>query len=325
MIEKKSKAFFKGSIITLVQNETSMNDNLVVVSGKGSDLTKTNLKFRARRKQVSQRLATALVDLAKAKGDKRKEQENWNLYHCQNVITTSKGRLYSKYCKNRNCQTCQDIRRAEIINNYLPIIKGWRQPHLITLTVQSCEAHKLEDMIKEMFEVFRKIKNKHRKRCSRGKGYEFRGVKSIECGFNVESETYNPHFHLIVENKQIGEALINDWLEMWTTNYTDRISQDIRGIKNTDKDKADTLKYICKSNIDMQEIGTKTYISALSNISDAFKGKRVFERFGFNVPKTKVRGKREDVILGNYKKWKFNFGIVDWVDEETGEIMSYHE
>lgn len=194
MIEKKSNAFFKGSIITLVQNETSVNDNLVVVSGKGSDLTKTNLKFRARRKQVSQMLATALIDLAKEKGDSRKQKESWNTYYCQNTVTTSNDRMYSNYCKNRSCERCQNIRRAEIINNYLPIIKTWIEPHLVTLTLKSCEEHNLKETIQKMFDVFKRIKSKYRKRYLRGKGHNFSGIKSLECSFNIESETIIPIF-----------------------------------------------------------------------------------------------------------------------------------
>ncbi|MDV6169685.1 protein rep [Flavobacterium sp. DG1-102-2] len=213
---KREKKNLGGSIITLGQNGTTLNHKCEIVTGKGSNLTTSNLKLRAKRKQANQNIALNLVDLAKAKGDSYKQKLNWNIYYCQNTITTSNGRLYSKYCKNRNCEICQNIRRAEIINKYIPIIKTWTQPHLITLTIKSCEEHELKGRIQEMFDIFKRIKDKHRKRSLRGKGFELIGVKSLECGFDLNRERYNPHFHLMVENKQIGDSLISEWLEIWT-------------------------------------------------------------------------------------------------------------
>lgn len=316
-----NKEILSTSINTLAQSETNLNHTHTVVSGKGSNLNRTNIKLRARRKKDNQNVAVALADLAKEKGDLNKQKQNWNTYYCQNTVITSNGRLYSKYCKNRNCKICQDIRTAKIINNYLPIIKTWIEPHLVTLTLKSCEEHNLRGTIQKMFDVFKRIKSKHRKRYLRGKGHSFSGVKSLECSFNIESETYNPHFHLIVENKQIGEALIKDWLEIWTSNYAEDVSQDIRSIRNTERDQIETLKYVCKSNINVHEIQNKKYISALSNIYDAMKGKRVFERFGFNMLKTDIKHKSKITVLNDFEKWEFNSKLLDWESIKTGEIL----
>lgn len=115
--------------------------------------------------------------------------------------------------------------------------------------------------------------------------------------------------------------MIKDWLEIWTSNYAEEVSQDIRSIRNTERDQVETLKYICKSNISLHEIQNKKYISALSNIYDAMKGKRVFERFGFNLCKTHAKQNKTIQFLNNFEKWEYNSSMVDW-QNERGELLS---
>jgi len=52
-------------------------------------------------------------------------QPYWNTYHCQTELITANGRVYGNYCKNKWCNLCCAIRKAKIINTYLPIIKEW--------------------------------------------------------------------------------------------------------------------------------------------------------------------------------------------------------
>jgi hypothetical protein len=74
---------------------------------------------------ITNKLTLSLVDVAKEKGALDRVQGYWNAYHCQRKLFSSDDRLYGKYCKNRFCTLCCGIRKAEIINKYLPIIKTY--------------------------------------------------------------------------------------------------------------------------------------------------------------------------------------------------------
>ena len=58
-----------------------------------------------------------------------------------------------------------------------------------------------------MLRAFELIHNRCKKRYERGKGIKLIGFKSFECNFNPGTKTYNPHFHFIVQNKEIAELL----------------------------------------------------------------------------------------------------------------------
>ena len=63
------------------------------------------------------------------------------------------------------------------------------------------------------------------------------------------------------------------------------------------------------------------YAYALDNILVAMKGKRIFERFGFNLPKQETK-KRTTKWVENYETWTFPKDSSDWVNDETGEALT---
>ena len=147
---------------TLAQSGTGTKSKEVkLICGNGSDLNDTKaLKGRAKRKFVGQNLTLKLIDVAKAINDEEKIQSYWNTYHCQNQILSSRGRLFTKYCKNRFCPVCCSIRKADIINRYLPLIDSWSDPHCIVLTVKAIKGKSLRAVIESMLKMLKKIINK---------------------------------------------------------------------------------------------------------------------------------------------------------------------
>ena len=123
--------------------------------------------------------------------------------------------------------------------------------------------------------------------------------KSLECNFNPVTKTFNPYYHLIVPGKEITELLKREWLTKWrpipkTTyryKYTAPAAQHIEPVYNLETALIETIKYgnkiftepdlNKKSNL---KTPLKIYARALDNILGAMKGKRKFERFGFNLP-----------------------------------------
>jgi hypothetical protein len=319
---------------TLGQNGTTKTgQKQIIVSGNGSDLNNTDaLKGRAKRKTITQIMILSLMDVAKQKGDTEKQNAYWNTYYCQSRVISSEGKLYGKYCKNRFCTLCCSIRKAEIINKYLPIIKEWQEPYFITLTIKSCKANKLKLMTSKVLQGFSKIREKHKKRFQRGNGIKLIGLKSLECNFNPTKQTYNPHLHLIVANKEIGELLVKEWLEIWNKKglfFASIKAQDIRKVFDVETNLIEIIKYGSKifTEPDMKKKSKddnsyQIYVSALDSILTAMKGKRIFERFGFNAEKTSSIITQEPRVITNFEEWEFKPKKSDWENTENEKPLS---
>ena len=63
------------------------------------------------------------------------------------------------------------------------------------------------------------------------------------------------------------------------------------------------------------------YAYVLDNILCAMKGKRIFDRFGFNLPKTAARETTQKLI-NNYDEYIFSSDATDWVNQTTGECLT---
>lgn len=317
-------------IYTLGQSGTTKTEKpLIAIVGRGSEITESKVvKGRAKRKLITQTMSLSLVDVSKAKKKPINEKSYWNTYHCQNKVTSSGGLLFGTYCKNRFCTLCLSIRKAEIINKYLPVIETWEEPYFTTLTVKACYTRNLKKMISKMIEGFTLIKDQQKKRHQRGKGIQLIGIKSLECNFNPKTRTYNPHFHLIVKNKETAELITKEWLKKWTLKFTSPKAQFSRPVKDTTRDLIEIIKYGSKifTEPDVQQ-KTKgkgvIYASALDNILRAMKDHRIFDRFGFNLPKTEKFEIQDSIkLLSNYEQWSFNPAVSDWENNENDEKLS---
>ena len=274
-------------------------------------------------------MALSLVDVAKNKNNPVREKSYWNTYHCQSKVTSANGLLYGKYCKNRFCTLCLSIRKADIINRYLPVIQTWESPHFTTLTIKACSKRNLNKMIDGMIRAFKRIKNNQRKRHQRGTGIEIIGVKSLECNFNPKTKTYNPHFHFIVPNKETADLLTAEWLKIWTPKFTNKLAQFTRPVRDTNLDLIEIIKYGSKifTEPDVKQKSKLRgnafiYASALDNILEAMKGHRIFERFGFNLAKSEKQIANNIQLVTEYQNWTYNASVSDWVNDEQDEVLS---
>ena len=278
----------------------------------------------------------ALIDVVKAKGEPEREQAYWNAYYCLNNVIVSDGKLYGRYCKNRYCTICSAIRKADTINRYSPAISQWEDVHFVTLTVKSCTAKNLNKWIGRMLKAFKLIHNRCKKRHQRGLGIKLIGIKSLECNFNPLMKTYNPHYHIIVPSKEVAELLKKEWIYQWrpvpkTTNrykYTIPSAQKISKVTSLEHSLIETIKYGSKiftepdlNKKSKQPIKPMIYAYALDNILVAMKGKRIFERFGFNLPKQPPK-KCTSKLIENFETWIFPNDANDWVNPETGEALT---
>ncbi len=331
----------EGNIYTLAESGTQKNSktpSIALVSGKGTDISDNpSLANRARRKLITRKMVLSLIDVAKEKGETKRIQAYWNAYHCLNNVIVSDGKMYGKYCKNRFCTICNAIRKADTINRYYPVMLHWEDVQFVTLTVKSCKEGLLNSRMKRMLRAFELIQNRCKKRHQRGKGIKLIGIKSLECNFNPDMKTYNPHFHLIVPNKEIADLLKKEWIAQWRPiphknntryKYTNPGAQKITPVYNLETALIETIKYGSKifTEPDLnkkRQLKTppKIYARALDNILVAMKGKRIFERFGFNLPEQPQQMNSTKVVV-DFENWTFPKDSSDWVNDETGEALT---
>jgi hypothetical protein len=302
----------------------------VIVQGNGSDLgNRKSLKGRAKRKLITQSMVLSLIDIANKSGVEDKKRSFWNTYHCQNRIYTADGRMYGTYCKNRFCTLCCSIRKADIINRYLPIVQTWQEPYFLTLTVKSVPYNRLKPVMRSMVTEFRKIIDKYKKVHKRGKGTKLIGIRSLESNFNPVTKTYNPHFHILVASAEMGNILLNEWVNRGKSGRVNRAAQNIMKVTNNLTILIELIKYGSKIFTE-PDINKKTrvkgreklYTAALNNIFDAMKGFRIFERFGFNLPPNtkEVTGAS---LFHNCSEWNYDMKAFGWLNNQGEKLADF--
>ena len=321
------------AINTLAQSGTSNFSNnpdseKKVLCGAGSELgDKKAWKGRAKRKTIAQALNLSLIEAVEKKGEPERKQAYRNAYYCQIRVFSHEGRVYGKYCKSRSCPICCSIRKAQIINRYLPIVRTWKDPFFVTLTVKAVPASKLKRWMFGFQKAFRQIREKLKKQYQRGGGVQLVGIKSLECNFNATKKTYNPHFHLIVSSEAVADVLIREWQLKWTKKHTSPLAQHKRRVRSPEKDLIETIKYGSKifTDPDVKQKGkypAMVYASALDNILEAMKPYRLFERFGFNLPKEERQTEEKSVFEDQCEAWVFDRSANDWINPETSEKLT---
>jgi len=338
MEKNHSAKFSQGVFNTLAQSKTSSSAAAkcfpVIICGNGSDISnKERLCGRAKRKLIAQSTILNLIKVAEERGAKERVKAYRNTYYCQNRILTVENKIHGKYCKNRFCTLCTAIRKAELINKYLPVIATWEDAQFITLTVKSIPAARLQLIMRKMVEGFQIIKNKYLKRSLRGKSIKLMGIRSLECNFNPLKKTYNPHWHIVVPNKIIADILMNEWMQLWSRRnkkWTHKDAQFVRPVKNTEKDMIEVIKYGAKIFTDPEGKkckipGNKRYVyaAALDNIYAAMKNLRLFDRFGFNLPKQLHIIKNQSRLTNNYEEWLYHPASKDWVNRNDEILTGY--
>lgn len=289
----------------------------------------------AKRKTITNATVLALIDVVKEKEENEREQQYWNTYHCQSKLVLFNGRMFGNYCKNRICATCNAIRKAQLINKYYPVLKTWENVQFVTLTVLSCNERNLDKWVNGMYRAFKLIKGRCNKRYQRGNGPKLIGIKSLECNFNATKRTYNPHFHILVPNREIADLLKKEWIHQWKSDkklFTNPKAQYIRPVLDLEEHLIEVIKYGSKvfSNQDPNNKRNRKkgdisdlfiYAKALDNVLEAFKGHRLFDRFGFNLP-AEVRPLSRTQLVQDFERFTFDPKSNDWLNDRDEVRLS---
>lgn len=335
-MENSNVSLLSGEVFnTLEQSGTrSLNSErkikTIVLTGKGSSIADRNcLQKRKRKKAITNKLAAQLMNLAMKKQDFKMFRLYKRALYCQTFLTLSNDLAYTMYCKTRLCAFCCGVRKAEILNKYYPIIRTWKEPHFVTLTVKSVPSTKLKTWIeKGMLRGFGLIVEKYRKRNQRGDDFRIIGIRSLECNFNPLKRWYNPHFHVIVPDKKTAEILVEEWLQLWKSHNTNRDAQKIIKVQNIERALIEVIKYSTKIYTDPE--GKKytpkglprfIYIRAMYNIHQAMFGRRIFDRFGFDLPKSNQKVKTT-FFTESSEQYSYNFKKADWQnDSDPSDLL----
>jgi len=226
---------------------------------------------------------------------------------------------------------CSNIRKAEIINLHLPIIKKWEDPHFVTLTVRSVKTKHLRKwMDKGLTRCLGLILDSYRIRENRGTGKRLIGIRSLEYNYNPIKKTYNPHLHLTVANRGMADILVDEWLKRWTPKHTYRGTQDIQRVRNAENILIEVIKYGSKIFTDpdmkkgVNKIPSKIYAGVLDNIYEAMKSCNLFSKFDFKLPKVQQHTKLSPKMLFDFEEWIFDEQFSDWFNPSTGELLTGH-
>ena len=328
-------------IYTLAVNRTDNLEfelNNTIITGTGTPIENNPaLLKRANKKTITNAVVLAMIDIALENGDTKFVKRYWNTYYCQTKLTSTEGRYHCNWCKNRWCANCCGIRKAHILNKYYPIISNWEEPHLLTLTVKAVKAYKLENRIDEIAKAFSRIKDRCNKRHYRGKGMKLMGIKSLECNFNATMQTYNPHFHIITPNRQTALYLKQEWQKEWNKDFfqAGEKGQDLRKVKNTERDLVEVIKYGAKILTDPDPTnkrkrakgdmaGLHIYPYALHTIYKAFDRHHLFRSFGIKLPESENVISTERTVT-DFENWIYKPKLMDWQNSITGKLLTEYE
>ena len=284
---------------------------------------KENFGKRARVKFLTEAMAVGLANLPNSKLTK----SYWNTFYCSSVLQKKGDSLTGKYCKNRWCLVCCRIRSAQLIKQYLPVIKSWPEKQLVTLTVPNCTEDDLPATIESMKAGFdlirRRIAQQHRRKL---RAAPLVALRKLEATHNPDRNDYHPHFHLIVPDLASANELRESWLLQFPSAQWK--GQDVRPAN--DSAAMELFKYFTKL-VTTQSKERFIRLAPLNVIFESIAGQRTFQ--AFNVPSTKVVDDEEAAQLGAELATESDIDAVfqwvqsqaDWIDKESGEMLTNYK
>jgi diadenosine tetraphosphate (Ap4A) HIT family hydrolase len=227
---------------------------------------------------------------------------------------------------------CASIRTAKLINGYAPQLEAWSSSWFVTLTAPNVAGSALADEVARYLTAFsnivRIVREKQRIR--------FRALRKLECTYNSTSNTYHPHFHVIVDSEAAARAIVAGWLRRWPAAVES--AQDVR--KADSEAVRELFKYFTK-------IVTKTtqprpggllggvdhrvnviHTRSLDTIFQAVRGRRTFQPYGLKAVREEIDPKELEatVQIGAWPTdYYWNQIAADWIDPTTGAALAQYQ
>ncbi len=216
--------------------------------------------------------------------DNSEIKKYWKAYHCANVFLKIGNRIHTERCKQRFCQNCARIQAADISNGYKTPLDNLRHEdslYMVTLTRPNVKGRELSNEMKKMIKTFQKIKDSLRKAKT-----PLNGFRKLECTYNQKENTYNPHFHILVQSQTTAESLLSSWLKQ-----NPRATKKAQNISLIDSDDymREISKYAAKD-----PVSNEATAEAALVMYKAMQGKRIYQPFG-TIRKVKIQETAKEI------------------------------
>jgi hypothetical protein len=166
----------------------------------------------------------------------------------------------------------------------------------------------VDNIFKQIVLIIRNLREK--------KGINISGIRKLEITYNVSTDTFHPHLHLLVD-KNSGHLIVDQWLkrmpnakkEGW--DYKKKKKVPLQVVQNADKNSlAEIFKYTTKI-IVSKKGQIDVYLNPLNKILECLYRRRCFQPFGI------VKMVSEDVDELNGKVYEDlpdnGGGITEWI------------
>lgn len=289
-------------LVTFSDNQLNPNE----LQEKSKD--QLTLQKRARAKAFTNSYLFDLIDLKSPLN-----KSYWNTYHCTKTILQDDSKITGKYCNNRWCLICNRIRTAKMINGYHSSVSEFKQPQFVTLTIPNVKAKDLRLSIEQMNKALMNCRRNLKKTFK----IDLKALRKYESTYNKRTNTYHPHFHLIVDGLDTSNELVNQWLKQFPK--ADKKAQDVR--QANDNSLIELCKYFTKIIAKDNDYNPK----ALDIMFRAVKGKRTFQPIGIKKDISEdiedIQGQEIDFKPPQQQIWVYENDVYDWVTAD-GELLS---
>lgn len=272
------------------------------------------LQKRARSKWYTSAIVTKLKYLEITK-IRNYYSHAWN---CNQKIYQDGQKLTSRYCNTRVCHICTRIRTAKLMNGYVEQLMTLENIEFVTLTIPNCKGNDLDivvdNILKHISLIIRNINERKKIKIS--------GIRKLEITYNVSTDTFHPHLHLLVD-KNVGSLIVDQWLKrMPKANIK---AQDIR---KADKGSlSEIFKYTTKI-IVSKKGQMNVYIKPLNRILECLYKRRCFQPFGILKMVSEDVGELDGKVYedledngGGITEWIWK--DCDWINESKKTLTGY--
>ena len=252
-----------------------------------------------------------------------------SFYCCNHIEVTPEGLAISKWCKNRWCPICQRNKMGAMINQYGPRLEQEQELWFLTLTRQNVRAEALKQEILKYQELWHAIatSRQYRKAMKRG----VIGIRKVECTYHGQQfledgspdpwyDTYHPHNHLLISDKELAEFIIQKWKEL-NPECSD-YAQNIKRVK-TAGGYLEIFKYFTK--LIAKDASGKRFFDAvhMDIIFRSMQGRRVYFRLGTGKSWGVAEVNEEDIEQAAVLDTDASSGVYKW--EEFEQVFGYYE
>ena len=100
-----------------------------------------------------------------------------------------------------------------MINGYSEPLSKFKEPQFVTLTIPNVKGVNLKASIDLMNDSLKDI----RKNLKKTYGKTLKGLRKYECTYNKKRDDFHPHFHLIMDDLETSNLLVDLWLKKHLT------------------------------------------------------------------------------------------------------------